>query len=548
MHTTPDEGPNRETAGSRDTRLVALVGAITLLGLGLRLPSFNDSFYGDELSTYFVVNGFGVDDLLGLVRSQQEATPPLYFLLAWLTKGIGDPAEGIRIPSLIGGVAAIPLTYLLGAWTVGRRAGLVGATLIALSPFLIFYSTESRGYELALLFDLLSTIALVRALDTGRVPWWAAYAVCSSAALYSHYTAFFVLAAQFAWAFLVRPQARKPLLVANLGAAVLYLPWVPGYLEDRDQPAAHIIDVLQPFGWSAIKTDVIHWVWHPTLASDVIPGDAALWMIGAATAAGLVALGLRLRSERDLFSWRLSSKTTLIFILAAATPVGAAIYSWHGPSVYLPRNLIASWPALALAIGAFVTAGRGWLRLVAVGLMVGAFAIGGFKMLDADNQRPDYEAVVRFIEEAGSPGDPVVETQTPSPGPQTTLEAELAPEGKLRPDEHPVRVLGNASLRERLESRYPGGGGPVALLPATPPEEIAREAVALARNGTIFLVTPGAGSIEQVRANLYSPASSFLAALPPRFELVETRHYPGFDPFPLTVYELRETGAEAGAQ
>ncbi len=163
-----------------------LVGIITVGGLLLRLPSFHDSLFGDEISTYFIVTGHSLPRVLRLVESNQETSPPLYFMLAWATKGLlSSPAESIRLVSLITGTAAIPLTFLLGLWTVGRRAALVGATCVALSPYMIFYSTEARPFMLMLFLTLLSTLALLRALDSGKNRWWVAYAACSCGAVYS---------------------------------------------------------------------------------------------------------------------------------------------------------------------------------------------------------------------------------------------------------------------------------------------------------------------------------------------------------------------------
>ena len=66
-----------------------IVGAITVVGLLLRLPSFNSSLFGDEISTYFIVTGHSLGRVLQLVHSNQETSPPLYFILAWITKGLG---------------------------------------------------------------------------------------------------------------------------------------------------------------------------------------------------------------------------------------------------------------------------------------------------------------------------------------------------------------------------------------------------------------------------------------------------------------------------
>jgi uncharacterized membrane protein len=137
-----------------------IVGAITVVGLLLRLPSFYSSLFGDEISTYFIVTGHSLGRVLQLVHSNQEVTPPLYFILAWTTKGLAHSAQSIRLPSLVAGTSVIPLTYLLGLRTAGRGAGIVGAALMALSRFMISMSTNGRPYMVISLFALVSTLAL----------------------------------------------------------------------------------------------------------------------------------------------------------------------------------------------------------------------------------------------------------------------------------------------------------------------------------------------------------------------------------------------------
>src|SRR5215207_5099064 len=193
------------------------LGALVVLALLLRVPSFSGALWGDEVATNYVVNGFGVESFGSILVHSKEATPPLFFLLTWLTKGFDGP-EGLRLVSLLAGLAAIPLTYLVGRETVDRpAAAVVGAALVALSPFQIFYATEARAYALLMLCCLLATFTLLRALHSGRTGWWIAYGASTAAAIYTHYVAMFVLAGLFVWAFVAHPEARRPLLLANLG-------------------------------------------------------------------------------------------------------------------------------------------------------------------------------------------------------------------------------------------------------------------------------------------------------------------------------------------
>ena len=98
-----------------------------------------------------IVHDRGLRDVLDVVHDT-EKTPPLHFLLAWASARIGDPTLWIRLPSLLAGVALVPLAYVLGRDTVGRRPGLVAAAIVALQPYAIFYATEARSYSLVALF------------------------------------------------------------------------------------------------------------------------------------------------------------------------------------------------------------------------------------------------------------------------------------------------------------------------------------------------------------------------------------------------------------
>ena len=112
-----------------------------------------------------------------------ESTPPLHFVLAWATAKIGDPTIWVRVPSLVLGNATVPLVYLLGARTLGRSAGIVGAALIAIAPFAIFYGVEDRAYAALGFFATLSTLTLLEATRTGERRWWIAFALASAAVL-----------------------------------------------------------------------------------------------------------------------------------------------------------------------------------------------------------------------------------------------------------------------------------------------------------------------------------------------------------------------------
>ncbi len=291
--------------------------------------------------------------------------------------------------SLLAGLAPFPLTYLLGLWTVGRPAALAGAALITLSPFLIYYTTEARAYGLTLLLALLSTLALLRGarqwalLVVGRV--------CGLLVRRGLRALHPGLPARGAvpWAFFARaPGAVCRLIPRNGAAAVAYLPWVPTLIDNTDSPGSKVIGFLSPLqAVRACASTSGRWgLGQPYIPLRELPGWLGIAMFLAGLAAGMTGLRLKLAAGgRRLALPRPSSTTVLVIVLARATPVGVIISSLVGDSVWTSRNLISSWPGLALAIGAIVTGPTGLLRIVSIELVVGAFGIGAVKMLDADN-------------------------------------------------------------------------------------------------------------------------------------------------------------------
>ena len=523
------------------TSWILLVGGITVVGLVLRLFSFDDSLYGDEVTTYGIVSGHGPGTVVDLVRGDLENTPPLFHLLAWPGERLIGPPEGVRLPSLISGVLAIPLTYLLGARTVGRAAGAVGAALIAVSPFLIFYSTEARSNALVMVLALASTLSLLAALQRGGWGWWLAYAALSAAAVYTQYSAAFLLSAQFAWAFVARPRARVPLIVANLGAALAFLPWLGAFLDDRHSPT-WLYDTFRPLAFDTARHDTVVWlVGHPYIESSELIGPAGVALMLAGLALG--AAGLVHRAIRHELPARPSAEVVLIALLAVSVPAGLVAYSLVSSTVYTPRNLIASSPAVAVGVGAIVTSGRRAVGAIAAALCIGGLGVGGARLLSPDSQRPDYAAAVDFIDAEGPPDSPVAEYLAPGWGPQSALEAALGPPHEYRPGGHPVFVMspggGQGAPPLVVRHAHLHAGATIVTYGETTRHqtraEQARRAAELADGGRLFFVGP-----ERLFVSYdffpAKPPVELRRALPPGFRLQEVRTFPGFSNAKLSVY------------
>ena len=542
-HALDRDRRGRAVPGWAAQRSTLAVLAITALGLALRLRPYGNSLFGDELSTYYIATHHSLGAVLHILHGHSvDLNPPLYFVLAWASEKVGgDTVQMLRLASLLAGVATIPLTYLLGVRTIDRRAGLLAAALVALSPFLIDYSAEARPYSLLAFMVLAAALALLEALRTGRLLWWGGYAALSAGCVYVQYTSLFALAGLFVWAFVSHAQARRRLVVANLVGAALFAPWIPALLDNASSPGKAAIGQLDPFGLHAIWTDLGHLAFgNSYVGLSAVPGAAAKWLLAAAVGLGMTGLLAGAAGGRGRPSWLApgrAAQATLPLVLCLSVPIALAIYSALTTSVWDARNLISVWPALAVLLGALASALSGAWRWGVTVLLLGGFAVAAGQEARAEAQRPDYAGAAGFIASHSRPSAPVVDTAFFTPGPPTALEAALGlhSQAAMR---HPVLRLGLPPLKAVLHAP------PYAHLPLPSGSEIAHEAVTLAHGGEIFFVTPGhwpPGQIRAVRAGrptlVSGSAAQFFQSLPHRFRLVRTRWFSGA--YGVTVVELR---------
>jgi hypothetical protein len=386
---------------------VAPVAAITLLALLLRLPGLGDSVFGDELFTYELATRPGFGDMLDGVTGPLEISPPLYFAFAWVCAKIGDPHVWIRVPALVAGVALVPAAYALGARTVGRTAALIGAALIALSPFAIFYSTEARAYTLATLFVVLAALALLGATEHGGWKRWGLFALAACAALYSHYTAAFPLAAEVAWAAWAHRERLRELGLACLATGAGLLPWLPSFLDDRTAGFQTAIENINPLTVSFFFRSLgIAVLGNSYVGLRDTPGTAVVVLLAAGL---LVAVAGAVAARAGLLArLRAEPRIVLVLALAVAAPLVAALYSVPFASVYVPRTLLASLPAFCLVVGLLVAAAPRGLAVTAAAVIIAALAVGTVELY-RETPKPPYKQAAAWVDDRRGPGDPVLQ-------------------------------------------------------------------------------------------------------------------------------------------
>ncbi|HET7620807.1 MAG TPA: glycosyltransferase family 39 protein, partial [Gemmatimonadaceae bacterium] len=116
----------------------------------------------------------------GAMMDNLRSSPlgPLYFVLLKLWMALfGDSEAALRAPSLIASVLVIPVAYSIGVRAFSRRAALLGAVLLTLSPLQLYFAQEARMYMLLTFFAALYLLAYLRWRDATSAPgalvWYA---------------------------------------------------------------------------------------------------------------------------------------------------------------------------------------------------------------------------------------------------------------------------------------------------------------------------------------------------------------------------------------
>jgi mannosyltransferase len=365
---------------------------LTALGAAMRFASLDvQSFHHDEVITAIRVIPGSFGDMLHAVKGS-ESNPPLYYVLAWgWTKAFGSDEVGLRSLSALLGTATVPLAYCIGAELAHRRAGLIAAALVAVSPMLIWYSQEARSYAVLVFFCAASLFFFVRALRTRSGRDLSLWALSSVLALCSHYFAVFAIGIEAIWLLVaLRARWRVTLpavaLVAAGGLALVPLisaqvnPTHIGWIEESLLSTRFL-----ETGVSFLIGETGHVIAEP-------PREryALLPAVLFAVALLLVAVRGTSRERRGaLLGMVVGCGVTALALLAALT----------GKDYVVERNLLpALMPlAIAAAIGFAAERARRLGLLLAVVLCAYWIAFGVHVTQTPNLQRPDFRAITNAL-------------------------------------------------------------------------------------------------------------------------------------------------------
>ena len=405
------------------------------LALALRVDRLgSQELRGDEAFGYFFSLRPYADIVHATLRLHEPHPVASYFVQrAWLGWA-GHSEFALRFISAWCGVAATALIYRLGRrLALGRLASLVGALLLAISPYAIWHSQDARMYTMSLALTLASVILALAIWQGGGERAGAAYVVVSWLALHTHYFAAFVLLAQnLAWIVLHyrdlcarrRPGRaldsgeRTPLMIwlaSQIVLALLYAPWLLAtwgtlttYPGAADSPswAAMGVRSLSVFAVGETVPAAQRIGWAGLAACGAIAGAASLARAGDAGRRALVVLA----------SYWL-------------VPVLVTWVSARSRPLFNERYLIAAAPPFYLLLAAAIASNvgaRSFLRRALGGIFVLALLVGAGLSLDRAYTDPAFSKTIGWRELATTmrrlaAGMPLAQTRLVDNAPDPTL-------------------------------------------------------------------------------------------------------------------------------
>lgn len=320
----------------------AAVASACLAGLALRLAAASSgALWTDE--AWSVVYAAEARDAAGVfLRINHDNNHHLYSL--WL-QAIGRDAPPLlaRLPAIIAGTLGV-LVAAIFAGRHSRAAGLIAALLFALSPALVTFGSEARGYApmlLAALILLLLASDAVEGRETPRTQWLIALAALLG--MLSHLTMAAPVALVTLWIYLDRRAALGPVPALRatarlMGPALIATAAVIAFViaAAAASPTGMRLGGYLSFAWRdywAALDDLAAW-------SAAITAPAA-WLgpVAIALSAALVAL----RPP----PW-LGPRASLYAILILTVPLAAALL--HPGNAGFARYYLASAIGLLLLI------------------------------------------------------------------------------------------------------------------------------------------------------------------------------------------------------
>ena len=393
---------NRTTAATFSRRQKIYLLSLTVLALLLRLYQLGaESLWIDEsLSAFFATLPFDVM-IQSMLEEGLHHSPIYYILLRPFAAGEFNESY-LRLLSVLFGVASIPLLALLGRLYAGNRAGLLAATLLAINPYHVWYSQETRMYAMLGLVAIAAMYYFsLNIFSPPRNRNWLALAFILGIGYNLHHFIFFIPLVQFMFllaTFKHNYHLFRYWAASVIGAGIMLIPWILVVLDWGKfygasgasgvvDPSVDFSDLFQTFAnFSIGNIQEVNFFVIIILSLFLIP-----------TILGLL---------------RFSSIKLLLVIWLILPPIVTLAISTRVP-MYMDRYLIVSFPAFLILVSyGLMNIQHNIYRYTAIIMVLGAMIFGVSQVYfnDLVYQRTDWRSTGAYLEEVTATSNPRIYT------------------------------------------------------------------------------------------------------------------------------------------
>ena len=399
---SPDEiAPDEIALAPRARFEVLIIVAASLVGIVARLVPSSPLWLDEALSVNIADQPLGsISDSL-----RHDGHPPLYYyvLAGWINV-FGSSDFAVRSLSMVLGLFAIGLTFVVARRHGGRELAALAAFAMAVSPYAVRYSSETRMYAFVIVLVLIGWLALDAAIAKPTVLRLLPLSLVSGALLLTHYWCFFLIAAllwllgMHAWFVPAERKSHMRAAIAIIAGGVFFIPWLSGFWYQTRHTGT-------PWARTGSPTRVL----SETLVDfngGLEPESILLLLVTSF----LLVVGVFGRRERNHLILGRSVEpwvTNAFAVLAGTLTVGAA-------ATLLTRSAFAGrYAAVVLPIFVVLVAlglahlGHNWVRTGAVAL-VALFSLSAVFAQIHSQDRTQAGQIAAAINAGAAPGDVVV--------------------------------------------------------------------------------------------------------------------------------------------
>ena len=300
--------------------------------------------------------------------------PPLFYLTSYAVERLtGKGLAALRVLAGIFGVATIGAMAWLGYELFGSlTVAAVTAVLAALSPLLVAYSREARGYSLLTLIIAFSSAALLRSAKTHRLFLWTLYGASALAGIATYSLFVAVTAGHAAWLVATRRRLR-PFLLAVAPAIIFAVSWFAYGADARKNLAGMLPGEGHAHLWTFLVPKWLYNIALPFYTIDV--WNIALgFLVVPIVFVAMFAVAVAARAP--------AGRRALLFLAAMAFPTTAVLlvldWHWQKNMTAIARYEFPLWLSLIVivaAMGADVLTRKRPARQLAVAAIAGTLVI-----------------------------------------------------------------------------------------------------------------------------------------------------------------------------